>query len=749
MKKIRNHGKEVFTMKLVNLLMVLFVIGLMVGCTTTEVVTPPEPVDNPVPVDPNLNNNQNNNVNTNNDPLSFEGVKKFNSGKEVLEYLTSSKGSGSNTYFGGRNMVLSDGMDMVAESAVMSKGMSAPSVSNSGGQSTSDYSKTNVQVEGVDEADIIKNDGKYVYIVNQNRLVIVDAYPATKSDVVYEEKLEGRPQDMFINDNKLIVFIEDNTQELSIQPFDFMPRPRYVQQTRILVYDTTDKTSPEIVENYTMTGDYFQSRMIGDYVYFVVKDQVYYYDNFIDLPMIKEDAGMVVRPEVFYFDNPEDNYVFHTVGSFNINEDESMEAKSFLMGYSNTLYVSENNMYISYQKNRHYWHREYDKEERFFEVVVELLPTYEQNEIKKIQNSKDEDYEKWIKISVVMQDMYDEFDKKEAEKLVEEINEALNEYDYKKEAELRKTVIHKIKINKGDIEYQESGEVSGYLLNQFSLDENDGNLRVATTTNLYVRGTGRIQHNNVYVMDEDMEVIGKLENLAEDERIYSTRFMGDRLYMVTFKRIDPLFVIDLSDPEDPSVLGELKIPGYSDYLHPYDENHIIGLGKETGSNEWGGTSIKGVKLSLFDVSNVNNPKQIDKYEIGDRGTDSEALRDHKAFLFDKEKNILVIPVREVNGERYYDNNLRYYRQDVWQGAYVFGLTPKDGFEVKGRISHQEGLERYYYYYSGNAVRRALYMDNVLYTISGKKILMNDLNDDLEEINELKLPYDENQKWYWY
>lgn len=730
-------------MKLLKTVMIIFIIGLLIGCT---------------PIESKIKNSQiTTNIDTKIDDkkdtlnLQSKGIQKFESGKEVLEYLQNSKGSGSTYYggWGGMNIEMEESVMAMSDSAVMTKSEAAPRVSNGGAQSTTDYSKTNVQVEGVDEADIVKNDGKYIYIVNQDSLVIVDAYPATKSEIVYEGKIEGRPQNMFINDDKLVVFIEQDSQQFSIQPFDFMPRPRYVQSTRIIVYDVTDKRKPVIVDDYELTGDYFQSRMIGDYVYFVVKDNVYYYDNFIDLPMIENILGSKVRPEIFYFDNPEDNYVFHTVGSFKIDKEDSMDAKSFLMGYSNTLYVSENNMYISYQKNVPWRYRENQKEERFFDVVVPLLPDLEKDKILEIKDGKEESYEKWMKISVVMQEMYDELSDREADKLVDKIDEALAEYDMKKEADRRKTVIHKIKINKGDIEYKTSGEVSGYLLNQFSLDENSGNLRVATTTNFWARGTGSVQYNNVYVLDKDMEIIGRLEKLAEDERIYSTRFMGDRLYMVTFKRIDPLFVIDLSDPEDPSVLGELKIPGYSDYLHPYDENHIIGIGKETDSNEWGGVSVKGVKLSLFDVSDVSNPKQIDKYEIGSSGTDSEALRDHKAFLFDKEKNILVIPIREVQEKRYYDNVLRYYKQRVWQGAYVFGLTPEDGFEVKGKISHQEGLERYYYYYSGNAVRRALYMDDVLYTISGKKILMNDLDNDLEEINDLELPYDENQRWYWY
>ena len=123
-------------------------------------------------------------------------------------------------------------------------------------------------------------------------------------------------------------------------------------------------------------------------------------------------------------------------------------------------------------------------------------------------------------------------------------------------------------------------------MNQYSMDEYNNDLRVATTVNAWV-SQGNMNYNNVYVFDSGMNVIGKVENIAENESIYSTRFMGDRLYMVTFQRIDPFFVIDLSSPTSPKVLGELKIPGYSQYLHPYNENFIIGIGKDTGENQWG------------------------------------------------------------------------------------------------------------------------------------------------------------------
>ncbi|MBR9702957.1 hypothetical protein GOV10_02900, partial [Candidatus Woesearchaeota archaeon] len=234
--------------------------------------------------------------------------------------------------------------------------------------------------------------------------------------------------------------------------------------------------------------------------------------------------------------------------------------------------------------------------------------------------------------------------------------------------------------------------------------------------------------------DEDMDVIGELEGIAEDERIYSTRFMGKRLYMVTFRQVDPFFVIDLSNPRNPEIMGELKIPGWSSYLHPYDENHIIGVGKETEEDKYGRPRTQGVKVALFDVSDPENPIEVDKVEIGDSGSDSEVLNDHKAFLFDKEKNLLVIPVREIDGERY-----SYKR--VKQGAIVLHID-EDGLRIEKKITHYDGNYQNYWgwYGSPNAVRRALYMDDVLYTISMETIKMHSL-DDYDKIGEVDLPYE--------
>jgi inhibitor of cysteine peptidase len=550
------------------------------------------------------------------------------------------------------------------------------------GSAAGEYSTTNVQVRGVDEADFVKNDGEYVYLVSGNRLVIIDAYPAEKAGIVSETDLSGQPVELFLNGNRLVVFSTTQEQTMVKPGTSVAPVPYWREVTVATTYDISDRTDPQVEREMTFSGSYFDSRMIGDYVYAVTTEPVQWYGPEPVIPMVK-DGSTVTTPPVYYFDAPFGSFVYNTISSFNLNDDDPPGAETFLVGYSTTLYVSTGNLYIAYQKQ---------------------IP-----------------YQRWEVIRPMVIDQTAQVDTPQ-----------------------EGTIIHRFVIERGDVTYAATGDVPGHLLNQFSMDENAGNLRVATTVEGW-NNRGSYQFNNVYVLDRDMTTIGKLEYIAPDERIYSTRFVGDRLYMVTFKRIDPFFVIDLSDPENPGILGELKIPGYSDYLHPYDANHIIGIGKETEGNDWGGVSVAGLKLALFDVTDVNNPRLIDKLEIGDSGTDSEALRDHKAFLFDKEKNLLVIPVSEVTKVPTKEYPGSPYTHGYWQGAYVFSVTPESGFVVKGKVTHSEEGRPYYSRDSPDTVLRSLYIDNVLCTISSQLVVLSDLSDPGKELNRIRLPFSD---YYW-
>jgi uncharacterized secreted protein with C-terminal beta-propeller domain len=254
------------------------------------------------------------------------------------------------------------------------------------------------------------------------------------------------------------------------------------------------------------------------------------------------------------------------------------------------------------------------------------------------------------------------------------------------------------------------GDVKGHLLNQFSMDESDGYLRVATTDGDWVNET-----NSVYVLNNTLNVVGSIENIAPNERIYSARFVQDTLYLVTFRQVDPLFVIDLSDPTNPLIIGEVKVTGFSTYLHPIDADHILGIGIE-GSN---------VKLSIFDVSDPTAPQEEFRYTL-ENYSYSVANWDHKAVLFDAAKEMLVIPCSQSS----WTNDTYVYTS----GAYVFKVSLTDGITLRGVIEHGD------YQW----VERALYIGEYLYTISYEMVKVNMLSD-LSDVNSLQ--YRNSQYYY--
>jgi len=237
--------------------------------------------------------------------------------------------------------------------------------------------------------------------------------------------------------------------------------------------------------------------------------------------------------------------------------------------------------------------------------------------------------------------------------------------------------------------------VDGEILNQFSLGEYEGVLRIATTTGNTWEGNSR---NNVFCVKSNgdkLEVIGGIRDLAPGERLYSARFVGERGYLVTFVQVDPLFTLDLSDPTNPVVAGELKVPGYSTYLHPLNENYLLSVGQDTVVED-GIVRNGGMQLSIFDVSDFSNPKLLHTAKIGDTGTYSEAMYNHKALTFWPEQNLLALPVNEYavtpseNG-------------DVWEntfnGMVVYHLTDDYDFEMLGRMNlytYDETDTTYYY-----------------------------------------------------
>jgi len=656
-------------------------------------------------------------------------VKTFTSYEELTEFI--SGGSGQSFYY---DSWLGSA---VPNAAIGEKIAIGTRESDNTGGSTVDFSETNVQVAGVDEPDIVKTDGTYLYIISQNRVIIVKAFPAENATIEVELSFNESTtvHNLFIYGNKLVIFAMSYNhpivytepvvkEETNILVEDGeggeigMPSPWYSTPiTLIKVYDVTDLQEPELIRDISIGGTYSGARLIDSYVYAIATQYSYHYfppedEPFVPRLLINEEAIEVPLSDIYYIDLPEKSSTMTNILSINLEDDgEPVTTEVFLLGDSHTLYVSQDNIYIAYATSN------YDKEvlqEILDKILAPALPDSFQDEIDRVESLSLNEYQKQTVIQWILQYYLNELSEEQQLQLSQEII-----------GRVERTILHRIAISDGDITYEAQGAVPGSLNNQFSLDEYDGYLRVASTTQGWVvRGflsSSFEEQNGIYVLDMNLDIVGSIVGLASGESIYASRFIGDKCYLVTFEQVDPFFVIDLTNPTNPTVLGELKIPGFSTYLHPYDDTHIIGIGRDENV----------VKISLFDVTDVTSPAETAKYEITNDDEDwhwmqSSALYEHKAFLFDHAKNLLVLPVGDYSK----------------QSAYVFDITVEDGISLRGMITHdfdndEPGDKWYYWGDYGSSIQRTLYINNVLYTISNNLVKMNDLTD-LHEINSVEL-----------
>lgn len=568
---------------------------------------------------------------------------------ENIDELKKVLAKSSSSYGYNRGVIYEDAMFEITDAKSTTSGFSQSfgvSDSSSASSNNSNYSTTNVQVEGVDEADIVKTDGEYIYLVKSNTIYIVKA-----SDLKIENKLildedddDFMPEEIFVNKDKLVVlgtnyiYDEDEYDEDDDYNYSYYRYNNSKTVTEAVVVDISNKNKPKEERRVSLDGEYVNARMIGDNVYFISNKYIYYYKDSDDddiLPVYKDsvnskDIVTIPAEDIIYFGGTR-NYTYMLVGGFNVNDEKEASVET-IFGASDTVYANSENLYIVQEKY-----------------------TASGN---------------------------------------------------------TKSVIYKFGLNDSKITLKAKGSVKGYLNNQFSMDEYEGNLRVATTSNV----TG-VSKNQVYVLNEKLEKIGAVRNMAIDEEIYSVRFIGKIGYVVTYKQIDPLFVIDLSDPTNPEIKGELKIPGYSSYLHPYDETHIIGIGYNTETNKWGGTVNKSMKMSMFDVSDLENPKEIFNIDIGDEYAYSEITSNHKALFYNKDKNLIGFPVTYRTSN--YVNSK--------SGFVIYKIDLNKGFEVFGEITDKTDYN--------NQPERVIYIGDNLYTIYENEIDSYDL-DTLKKKDEV-------------
>lgn len=650
--------------------------------------------------------------------------------------------------------------DMAANTVQEALPLQAPAAASPG----TDYSRTNVQVAGVDEADLVKTDGQYIYQVNGRRVVVARAYPAAAmqvASILQFPQGEFTPQELYVDDKYLVV-IGSTHRDIPWQPPGpplkpqtgpagaapqppggpqdpaaagspaqiapplrpggpvpeiYPPPPRRETVVKAIIYDLGDRAHLKQVREVELEGNYVSSRKIGAALYLVANRYLDYYyimnEKGDARPAYRDSAREsgwvpVDYRDIRYFpDFADANYLL--VAGLNLDRpQEEMQVATYL-GAGENIYASPENLYVA-------------------------VTHYRAPEVKPLPQPAPGLQPDTPGSSGAIPPR--------------------RPFIWPRPAGDARTTLYKFALAQGRTKYLAQGEVPGTMLNQFSMDEYQGYFRVATTRGEVWRSDAFTAKNNVYILDAGLQVAGRLEDIAPGERIYAVRFMGGRGYMVTFKKVDPLFVIDLQHPQQPKILGALKIPGYSDYLHPYDENHIIGFGKDTlempvkdtqGNEQNTMAFYQGMKMALFDVSDVQHPVEKFKETIGDRGTDSELLRNHKALLFDREKGLLAFPVTVMevkNKAAVRPGGLPAYGEFTFQGAYVYNINLEQGFTLRGRITHLDDQDYMkagqHWYDSPKNVNRILYIDNSLYTLSRAMIKAHDLAT-LQEQNTLLSP----------
>ena len=582
-------------------------------------------------------------------------------------------------------------------------------VGSDDGAGAAEYSQTNVQEFGVDEADIVKNDGSHIFLIKGKTIRIIKAYPASslsQEATITVDNNQFSPQEMYLDEDILTVIgssweefplpdssAESNTSGLEpegLTASQIAPYPGRSSGSvvKVVIFDVKDRTKPEQKRSISFEGNYLTSRKIADIVYVVANK----YENFYSLLRMEEDNLPKFRDSahaderlacdcvgVGYFPNfKESNYL--VLAGIDTKNKDSKVTRKVLLGAGNNVYASTKNMYVTKSK--------------FGEVFVD-----------------------------------------------EDGNSSWKREEF--------TDIYKFALDELSIEFKHKGKAQGRPLNQFSMSEYKDNFRIATQVGR-AWGSG-LSSSGVTIFDKEIKELSKVDGIAPGENMKSARFMGNKAYLVTFKTVDPLFVIDLN-PEDPKVLGKLKIPGWSDYLHPFGENHLIGFGKEVdesidadkvhSDNAVYYTAVLGMKLAIFDVTDLENPKETHKEVIGFRGTESEVLTNHKALLFDKAKGILAFPVtvtENKNDKKGRDADVH----TVFSGAYFYDIDLEKGFSLKGKVSHYPNDSwynksgEYFYGDQDYNISRAIYIGENFYTISQNVIKALEW-DDISEKKSLIL-----------
>jgi len=618
-----------------------------------------------------------------------EGIAKFSSEEEFKEYLQN-----SNTelqYWGGGM-----GGGDIAFEALGKTSSQAPAVpATDGGAAAIDrVSETNVQVAGIDEPDIVKTDGKEIYFSQE--------YSYWRGPILFEEKMIMPPYPSQAKTNIIKAFpVDDLASDGKIDKSGNLllsgKNLIIFSSDKIYGYDVSNPKSPSQKWEISLENQNYLvgARLYNGKLYLVTRNQINEVHPCPIKPVTAAGVSLTIECADIYhpiLPVPSDaTFVAMAVDPAS----GKVENKTSFVGSSasSVIYVSENAIYVTYSY--------YESTIKFFSGFLnakakDIFPSWFVEKINKLESYDISQSAKLTEFQVLYQQYLNSLDNDDRLRMENEVTNRMSEYLKEHQRELGKTGIVKIALL--DLAIKANGNVAGSPLNQFSLDEYKGNLRIATTIGqnwwgLPISISGAESVSDVYVLDGNLSVQGSVKDLGKTERIYSVRFIEDKGYVVTFRQTDPFYVIDLSNPKNPQLKGELKIPGYSGYLHPITKDKILGIGQENWQ----------VKVSLFDVSSASDPKELDKYILDESWTD--ILNTHHAFLLDKKHEIFFLP-----GSK---------------GGYIFSYKNNSLSLVKT--------------VSEISAKRAIYINDYLYVIGDNKIVvLNELN--WERVKELELEW---------
>ena len=642
-------------------------------------------------------------------------------------------------------------MDDEMETAANSDGTSstAPQTRNEG----TDYSGTNNQEQGVDEADFVKTDGFHIYFLDNGMLHIMDIPVFGEIEHASTTPIEGNPVAMMLNGDRLVVISTVSSWSLdSEDPLsDAMGWSgdwygwRISTLTKFTVYDISNTTSPSVNRELYIEGNYMTAREVGGTVRAVTH------------------AWMDV-PDLQYWLEYPDNY---WASEYNESMRRNAREKSAAAAIQHNQQVLEE---IALEEILPQVHERIGDE-----IITHHLSGDDCSDFAAPESALNRGYTSIFTIDLISEELEFEADHIVGNwPLVYSSQDTLiiteNAWDlwwfWGNDNLNEATNIHTFDISEpGTTEYSGSGRVDGTIQNQFSISEHEGVVRVATTTGQWGRWwmeNPEPMESHVITMSHALDLesgqqslleMGRVDGIAYNETIWSARFVEDRAYLVTFRNMDPLWTIDLSNPTNPQIMGELEVPGVSTYIHPLSDDAIltIGLGpadEETGLGlDWGHT-----RLSLFNVSNFSDPQLTQALSLspvvdpeeGWTWAWSEATWEHKAFQYWAPKGMLAIPMNTYRYDYYYDEAGNYHSDYDWVSKLMIVNVTEDGLEIHGEVDHSQFYESdENRWWSSYNIRRSIFMGDYIYAISHGGITVTHL-DSLEETDSHQFTNPETQ-----